>query len=102
MADLDGLKFASKALDIRQKRLGLPAASKREFFKSFAETACINVTPYAAKNAVWDVHSPWPVRVSEALRNTAEFAKSYGCKLGSPMNPAEKCYVWADEPISQT
>ncbi|KAH7721825.1 Peptidase M13 [Aphelenchoides avenae] len=95
MADLDGLKFASKALDVRRKRLGMPAASKQKFFKSFAEFGCESVTPSQAEFlAASDTHSPAAVRVNEALRNNAEFAKAYGCEIGSRMNPAEKCHVW--------
>ena len=33
-------------------------------------------------------------RVVETLRNSVDFAKAFNCKLGSPMNPEQKCEVW--------
>ena len=28
------------------------------------------------------------------LSNTEAFSNAFKCKLGSPMNPKEKCHVW--------
>lgn len=40
------------------------------------------------------VHSPGPIRVLGPLSNSWDFAEAYGCSLGSPMNPKNKCSVW--------
>uniref|UniRef100_A0A1A9WAX7 Peptidase M13 N-terminal domain-containing protein n=1 Tax=Glossina brevipalpis TaxID=37001 RepID=A0A1A9WAX7_9MUSC len=39
-------------------------------------------------------HSPSQIRVRGTLSNFKDFAEAYQCKLGSPMNPIEKCNVW--------
>jgi predicted metalloendopeptidase len=44
--------------------------------------------------ATVDVHAPPRWRVNGALSATPEFAKTFGCKAGSKMVPAQQCVVW--------
>jgi len=39
-------------------------------------------------------HSPSEFRVKGPLSNLKEFSQDFGCALGSPMNPVDKCQVW--------
>lgn len=43
-----------------------------------------------------DSHSPNVVRVKVVLSLSQEFAKTWSCPLGSPMNPKKdkKCQIW--------
>ena len=41
-----------------------------------------------------DPHSPGKFRIVGALQNNEDFARSFQCPEGSPMNPTEKCDVW--------
>ncbi|XP_031786614.1 neprilysin-2 [Nasonia vitripennis] len=41
-----------------------------------------------------DVHSPNIARVSITFSNMKEFARDFQCKVGSKMNPTNRCSVW--------
>ncbi|KAL7320762.1 hypothetical protein PS15m_000621 [Mucor circinelloides] len=41
-----------------------------------------------------DTHSPANVRINGILQNSVEFAKTFNCPAGSPMNPETKCSMW--------
>lgn len=45
-----------------------------------------------------DEHAPWSIRVKNSLINNAEFAKTFNCPAGSPMNPhkndEDRCVIW--------
>lgn len=41
--------------------------------------------------------TPAPWRVNVPLKNLRAFADAFGCKPGSPMNPAKRCSVWKEE-----
>ncbi|GAN10400.1 neprilysin isoform X2 [Mucor ambiguus] len=45
-----------------------------------------------------DEHPPWSIRVKNSLINSAEFAKTFNCPAGSPMNPhksdEDRCVIW--------
>ena len=41
-----------------------------------------------------DNHAPKRFRVNGPLSNSEKFAQTWGCKLGSAMNPRDKCHMW--------
>ncbi|RWS21766.1 peptidase family M13-like protein [Leptotrombidium deliense] len=43
---------------------------------------------------IWGTHSPRRFRVNVPLSNSFEFAKAFDCKIGSKMNPIDKCMIW--------
>lgn len=101
-ADNGGLKLAYKAYkkwrarkDHETRLPNLSITSDQLFFLSFAQIWCEKSTPgYALTDLAVNVHSPGKFRVVETLRNNVDFAKAFNCKLGSPMNPEQKCEVW--------
>jgi len=70
------------------------------FFYSFAQAWCEKQTVRAERQqAVTDPHSPNKFRVNGPVRNTAGFAKAFGCKAGSKMSPIRgQCLVWTPDP----
>lgn len=74
---------------------GINATNTQLFFLNFAQVWCGAMRPEASRNKLKTaVHSPGRFRVIGTLSNSVDFAREYGCKLGSPMNPAIKCSVW--------
>ncbi|XP_043472541.1 membrane metallo-endopeptidase-like 1 isoform X3 [Leptopilina heterotoma] len=72
-ADTQGLKLAFKAM--------------RRYFERFCESRKV---PYSSQT-----HSPAMIRVIGTLQNMKEFAETFNCKIGSPMNPLrERCDFW--------
>ncbi|KAL3222390.1 hypothetical protein MRX96_028418 [Rhipicephalus microplus] len=62
------------------------------FFISYAANMCENGNQrFLRKMAAQGPHSPAWFRVNGPLRNSLEFARAFGCKVGSFMNPADKC-----------
>ena len=65
------------------------------FFLSFATVWCGDAKPGEAHRLlVTDPHSPGKYRVIGTLSNSEDFAREFGCKVGTRMNPKEKCAVW--------
>ncbi|XP_050044264.1 neprilysin-1-like isoform X1 [Dermacentor andersoni] len=69
------------------------------FFVNFAlgqcdqpATAARNGT--AARQILFRERLPAKFKVNVPLRNSEHFARVYGCKKGSPMNPVRSCSVW--------
>lgn len=102
IADNGGLKAAYNAyLNLMQGKPeppmlpGIPLNHKQLFFLAFAQVWCSSVTKEAdALQIEKDPHSPPKYRVIGALSNLKEFSKEFNCKLGSKMNPKQKCEVW--------
>ena len=94
IADIGGLKLALAAL--RQKRGGtLDPQTERDFFVAFAQTWCTNYRPEAARlQAQTNPHSTAQWRVNGPVSDNADFARTFACKAGTPMNPEKKCVVW--------
>lgn len=102
IADNGGLKLAYEAYhkwsdehdhDSTLPKLGL--TPNQLFFLSFAQIWCEKTTPsFALTDLQVDVHSPGRFRVDVTLKNSQAFAKAYGCRVGSPMNPEDKCAIW--------
>ncbi|XP_023229247.1 endothelin-converting enzyme 1-like [Centruroides sculpturatus] len=81
----------------REKRLpGLEKYSPEQlFFVSFAESWCSSFPPwYAALAHADDEHAADQFRVIGSIANMKEFSEAFNCKLGSKMNPKNKCIIW--------
>ncbi|XP_043476174.1 membrane metallo-endopeptidase-like 1 isoform X2 [Leptopilina heterotoma] len=101
IADTQGLKLAFRAMrrlimaypHIQDQRLGnLDAFHTRKlFFIAFANLFCESgVDPYVSAT-----HSPAKLRVIGTLQNMKEFATTFKCARGRPMNPrGERCDFW--------
>lgn len=102
IADNGGLKQAFRAYKKWVKRHGpepeLPGLNLTHdqlFFLNYAQIWCGSMRPEDAVTKIRSsVHSPGFIRVLAPLSNSKDFAEAYKCKLGSPMNPVEKCSVW--------
>ncbi|RIB08192.1 hypothetical protein C2G38_2111750 [Gigaspora rosea] len=65
------------------------------FFISYGHSWCSKTRPETAVERVrTDPHSPPYWRVNGVMRNSEKFAEIFKCKVGSRMNPAEKCTLW--------
>jgi len=70
-------------------------STDREFFVAFAQSWCTNYRPEAARlQAQVNPHSTAQWRVNGPVSDNADFAKTFSCKAGTPMNPEKKCVVW--------
>jgi len=67
----------------------------QRLFISYGQIWCQNQTPEAARlQALTNEHSLPQFRVNGVVSNTADFAKAFGCKTGSPMIRKPACRVW--------
>ncbi|KAI8384890.1 uncharacterized protein BYT42DRAFT_592914 [Radiomyces spectabilis] len=65
------------------------------FFINFGRVWCGQLRPEMAVQKIHvDVHSPARVRVNAAVQNSVEFAQTFQCASGTPMNPDTKCRIW--------
>lgn len=65
------------------------------FFIAYAQTWCAKASDeYLKRQVKVDVHSPAKFRIIGPLTNLPEFAATFKCPVGSPMNPADRCEVW--------
>ena len=103
IADNGGIKQAFRAYrrwtkdNGREQRLpGLAQYTPDQlFWISAANIWCGKFRPEVLKLRVNSgVHSPARFRIIGPLSNSPEFVQSFGCPLGSPMNPEKKCSVW--------
>ena len=101
IADNGGLKQAFKAYKVWLKHNSdydlpdVPLTAKQLFFLNFAQVWCGVSRPEAARSKLKTaVHAPGRFRVLGTLRNSKDFAETYKCASGSPMNPQKKCSVW--------
>ncbi|EIM20827.1 zincin [Wallemia mellicola CBS 633.66] len=91
---------AWKNAEAEEKSLRLPGVDftdEQLFFISFARGwARSTRLEENLKRIKTDPHAPPKWRVDGTLRNTPEFAKAFGCKKGSLMNPpdSEQCRMW--------
>ena len=101
-ADNGGLVLAYMAYLARAKESGIDIHKKvdgytgpQQFYIAFAQDWCENSRPDAIRNQVLtDPHSPDHFRANGAIVNQPGFAAAFGCKVGSPMVPAQSCRVW--------
>lgn len=67
------------------------------FFYSMAQAWCTIQDPKAERlQSVTDPHPPSQFRINGVAQNSADFAKTFNCKVGSKMNPGpgKRCVVW--------
>jgi len=102
IADNGGLKQSYRAykkwvhLNGEESLLpGLNLTHEQLFFLNYAQIWCGSMRPEDAETKLMSsVHPPGPIRVVGPLSNSEDFAKAYGCPVGSKMNPVNKCSVW--------
>jgi len=67
----------------------------QQFFVSFGQVWCANVTPQALRvQAQSNPHSTPKYRVNGVVSNMPEFQKAFHCKAGQPMVRENACRVW--------
>ncbi|CAG8595853.1 5847_t:CDS:10 [Diversispora eburnea] len=71
---------------------GLNVTREQLFYISFGHSWCSKTRPETAVRT--DPHSPPVWRVNGVLRNSKHFAETFNCKVGTKMNPIEKCDLW--------
>lgn len=83
----------------RIKNFKLPGLDKytpeQLFYVSYARTWCGKMRPDLLVRLLQiDNHAPFMWRINGVVQNSPDFAKAFGCKAGSAMNPVKKCEVW--------
>ncbi|KAF0307903.1 Neprilysin-1 [Amphibalanus amphitrite] len=73
---------------------GLNMTDEKLFFVFYGQIWCEVVSREGWEKYAVDPHSPGRYRVSGVLQNSRQFAETFNCPVGSPMNPLEKCDVW--------
>lgn len=100
IADIGGVKLAFQAYrnmrkNAKEEYVAEGFNEDQQFFLSVGQIWCAKAREEAARMlAQVDPHSPPRFRVNGSLSNTPEFAKAFGCAVGTPMNPAGACKVW--------
>ncbi|XP_033220986.1 neprilysin-2-like [Belonocnema kinseyi] len=108
IADNGGVKLAYLAYEDFVKRHGpeptLPGLNYSQsqlFWIQAAMTQCAKYTPEYVKDFntkysqfMDEFATPSEFRATGVFANMPEFAKDFGCKAGSKMNPVNKCSVW--------
>jgi len=104
IADNGGVKLAYYAYrdwadQHDQETAALPRPLKYDnnqlFFIGFAQQYCAKIREETEELATMsEIHSPSKFRVKGSLSNMKEFASTFKCPVGSPMNPVKKCEVW--------
>lgn len=96
LADTSAARFSFKSYRSEPASCTAPALPGFEnytndqlYFLSFASIWCNNNT-YDPNS----IYSPNHARVNGPLMNLEEFATTFQCQKGSPMNPSKKAAVW--------
>jgi putative endopeptidase len=98
-ADNGGLRIALMALestlDGKKGETVNGFSPVQQFFVSFGQVWCANLTPQALRlQAQSNPHSTPKYRVNGVVSNMPEFQKAFNCKAGQPMVRANACRVW--------
>ena len=102
IADNGGIKEAYNAYKLYEakypgtEKAAVPGMTNDQLlFVAFAQTWCSLATPEIERELVTvDPHSPPRFRVNGPLSNYDQFAKTFQCAEGTPMNPKDRCEVW--------
>lgn len=73
---------------------GLPWNQDQLFWMTYANINCQRMGPGAKLIYDMDVHSQNEARVNVVVANFDQFSKAFDCKLGSKLNPINKCKLW--------
>ena len=101
-ADNGGLLLAYMAYLDRAKQDGVDVNAKvdgytgpQRFYIAWAQNWCENTRPATTRERVLtDPHSPDHFRANGPVVNQPGFGAAFGCKVGSPMVPAQNCRIW--------
>ncbi len=97
-ADNGGLRVALMALETALNGKGETVEGfdpVQQFFVSFGQVWCANVTPQALRlQAQSNPHSTPKYRVNGVVSNMPEFQKAFHCKPGQAMVRENACHVW--------
>lgn len=102
ISDGGGLKAAYNAYlnyekdhGIEPRLPGLKLTPHQLYFIQVASTDCGKLRKQAIEFGLSrNVHSPKRYRIVGPMSNSDEFAKTFNCPKGSPMNPYKKCQIW--------
>ncbi|XP_064625012.1 neprilysin-like [Lineus longissimus] len=104
IADAGGLRASFKAYkDVVEEEgagpmlPGFPSSFTREqlYFLSLAQAYCGKWSDERMlEKELKDEHAPKHYRVNGYAMNSVEFASTYHCAAGTPMNPKKKCKLW--------
>lgn len=74
---------------------GMDFSPEQLFWISSASAFCLKIDSERREQVMnlllSDVHAPPSVRLNAAFSNMAEFSRDFHCKLGSRMNPLDRC-----------
>ena len=75
---------------------GLNYTPRQMFWIAAAHSECAKYLPENLKSRITVAsHSPAEFRVRGPLSNIKEFSEDFNCKIGSQMNPENKCDIWS-------
>uniref|UniRef100_A0A0N4Z1F8 Peptidase_M13 domain-containing protein n=1 Tax=Parastrongyloides trichosuri TaxID=131310 RepID=A0A0N4Z1F8_PARTI len=106
LSDNSGIKLAYKAYKKYEKMYGAEKNRMKKFrkytndqlfFISFAHSYCSVMSDYIRARKISSprsVHLPDDIRVILSTANREEFSKAFECKVGTKMNPDDKCEIW--------
>jgi membrane metallo-endopeptidase-like protein 1 len=77
-----------------QKLPGMEYTNRQMFWMAWARTWCAKIDYGNMDRYLNDSHTPQRYRIIGPLSNEQNFAKDFGCPLGSKMNPKDKCILW--------
>lgn len=67
------------------------------FFIQYAQVWCEISSEEGDRKSIIDDHSPGRFRTMGIVTNSPQFGPLFSCKPGSPMNPVDKCHLWAPQ-----
>lgn len=74
---------------------GLNYTTNQLFWISATRILCSVARPeYEKISNLIGNHTPHRFRIIGALSNSESFSRDFNCKVGSAMNPMEKCEIW--------
>lgn len=97
LADLGGVELAWKAFAAAQAAASHPSqvSDDRAFFTAYAQLWARQSAPASA--LAWSadaLQAPARYRVNGVLANVSEFAKTYACKAGQPLQEKQPVTIW--------
>ncbi|CAO4366792.1 unnamed protein product [Caenorhabditis nigoni] len=86
-----------KKLDLSQEKKIIvfeDYSIEKLYFQIGATNWCSPRAPHTLEVQLRDPHATNSFRVNGVFSNTEEFAETFNCPVGSPMNPVKKCKVF--------